>query len=142
MKLITEEWLARAKEDLDVATEIITREHLTNMVAFHSQQAVEKTLKGIVEEFEIGFVKTHNLERLLGIVTKKMKLDVDLNLIKKLDEVYISTRYPSDLGLLPVGKPSIQYATELYDFANMIYRDVRKIFSEPYITPEKPNNSK
>ncbi len=35
MKLITEEWLVRAKEDLDVATEIITREHLTNMVAFH-----------------------------------------------------------------------------------------------------------
>ena len=142
MKLITEEWLARAKEDLDVATEIIAREHLTNMVAFHSQQAVEKTLKGIVEEFEIGFVKTHNLERLLGIVTKKMKLDVDLNLIKKLDEVYISTRYPSDLGLLPVGKPSIQDATELYDFANMIYRNVRKIFSETDITPEKPNNSK
>jgi HEPN domain-containing protein len=142
MKLITEEWLARAKEDLDVATEIITREHLTNMVAFHSQQAVEKTLKGIVEEFEIGFVKTHNLERLLGMVRKKMKLDVDLNLIKKLDEVYISTRYPSDLGLLPVGKPSIQDATELYDFANMIYRDVRKIFSETDITPEKPNNSK
>jgi HEPN domain-containing protein len=36
------------------------------MVAFHSQQAVEKTMKGIIEEFEIGFVKTHNLERLLG----------------------------------------------------------------------------
>ena len=65
MKLITEEWLDRAKEDLDVAAEIIAREHLTNMVAFHSQQAVEKTLKGVVEEFEIGFVKIHNLERLL-----------------------------------------------------------------------------
>ncbi len=76
------------------------------------------------------------------LLQKKMKLDVDLNLIKKLDEVYISTRYPSDLGLLPVGKPSIQDATELYDFANMIYRNVRKIFSETDITPEKPNNSK
>ena len=74
MKLITEEWLDRAKEDLDVAAEIIAREHLTNMVAFHSQQAVEKTLKGVVEEFEIGFVKIHNLERLLGIVRKKISL--------------------------------------------------------------------
>jgi HEPN domain-containing protein len=60
MKLITEEWLGKAKEDLD--REIISKEHLTNMVAFHSQQAVEKILKGIIEEFEIGFVKTHNLE--------------------------------------------------------------------------------
>jgi HEPN domain-containing protein len=50
MKPITEEWLDRAREDLDVALEIISREHLTNMVAFHSQQAVEKVLKGIIEE--------------------------------------------------------------------------------------------
>jgi len=33
---------------------------------------VEKVLKGIIEEFEIGFVKIHNLERLLGMVTKQM----------------------------------------------------------------------
>ena len=72
MKLISKEWLNKAKEDLDVALEIISKEHLTNMVAFHSQQAVEKTLKGVIEEFEIGFEKTHNLERLLGIVRKQI----------------------------------------------------------------------
>ena len=127
MKLITEEWLDRAKEDLDVAAEILPREHLTNMVAFHSQQAVEKTLKGIIEEFEIGFVKTHNLERLLSMVLKQMSLDLDLNIIKRLDEVYISTRYPGDLGLLPSGKPTIQDAKELFDFAEAIYRNVKKI---------------
>jgi HEPN domain-containing protein len=65
MKLITEEWLSRAKDDLDVAKEIL-----------------------------------------------------NLSLIKRLDEVYISARYPSDLGLLPSGKPSIQDAKELYEFAN------------------------
>ena len=112
MKLITEEWLRRARDDLDVAKEIIVKEHLTNMVAFHSQQAVEKSLKAIVEEFEIGFVKIHNLERLLGMIRNHMNLDVDLNIIKKLDEVYISTRYPGDLGLLPSGKPTIQDAKE------------------------------
>jgi hypothetical protein len=47
MKLITEEWLSRAKDDLDVAKEILEMEHLTNMVAFHSQQAMEKTLKAL-----------------------------------------------------------------------------------------------
>jgi HEPN domain-containing protein len=130
MKLITKEWLDRAREDLDVAMEIITLEHLTNMVAFHSQQAVEKTLKGIIEEFEIDFVKTHNLERLIGIVSKQMKVEADLNLIKRLDEVYISMRYPSDLGLLPYGKPSIQDAKELYDFADEFYHDVRKSLEE------------
>ena len=82
MKPIAEEWLDRAREDLDVALEIISREHLTNMVAFRSQQAVEKTLKGIIEEFEIGFAKIHNLERLLSMARKQMSLDVDINLIK------------------------------------------------------------
>ena len=130
MKPITEEWLGRAKEDLDVALEIISREHLTNMVAFHSQQAVEKTLKGIIEEFEIGFVKTHNLERLLGVVNKQVNLEVDIDFIKRLDEVYISTRYPSDLGLIPSGKPSMQDANELYDFANTFYRIVAKLLEK------------
>ena len=36
MKLITKEWLNRAKDDLDVVEEIFDNENLTNMVAFHS----------------------------------------------------------------------------------------------------------
>jgi HEPN domain-containing protein len=130
MKPITEVWLEKAREDLDVVLEIISREHLSGMVAFHSQQAVEKTMKGIIEEFEIGFVKTHNLERLLGVIGKQVNLDVDLNLIKRLDEVYISTRYPSDLGLLPAGKPSIQDAKELYDFADEFYHKVKILLEQ------------
>ena len=122
MKLITKEWLDKAGEDLDVALEIISKEHLTNMVAFHAQQAVEKIFKGIIEEFEIGFLKIHNLERLFGLLKDKISIEVDLNIIKRLDEVYISTRYPIDLGLLPSGKPTIQDAKELYDFADALYR--------------------
>ena len=60
-------------------------------------------------------------------VRKKISFDVDLNVIKRLDEVYISTRYPSDLGLLPSGRPSIEDAKELYDFADAFYRKVKKL---------------
>ena len=142
MKPITEEWLDRASEDLDVALEIISREHLTNMVAFHSQQAVEKALKGIIEEFEIGFVKIHNLERLLGVVNKQVNLEVDIDFIKRLDEVYISTRYPSDLGLIPSGRPSTQDAKELYDFANTFYRNVKKLLEKSTKEGHENNKSK
>lgn len=127
MKAITREWLERAKEDLDVVTEIISREDLTNMVAFHSQQAVEKTMKGIIEEFEIGFVKTHNLERLLEIIKEKVEINPPLDLLKRLDEVYINARYPGDLGLIPSGKPSTQEAMELYNFADSFYFDVLRM---------------
>ncbi|MCI5119641.1 MAG: HEPN domain-containing protein [Candidatus Electrothrix sp. AUS4] len=65
MKLITREWLDRAKDDLAVIEEIIDNPALTNMAAFHAQQAVEKTLKAVIEEYEIAFVRTHKLEFLL-----------------------------------------------------------------------------
>ena len=110
------------------------------MVAFHSQQAVEKDLKGIIEEFEIGFVKIHNLERLLGIVRKQISFEVDLNIIKRLDEVYTSTRYPGDLGLLPTGKPTIQDAKELFDFADGFYRIVKELLERA--TVEGPENNR
>ena len=142
MKLITKEWLDKAKEDLDVVSEIISRKHLTNMVAFHSQQAVEKTLKGIIEEFEIGFVETHNLERLLGMARKKMDFDHDVTIIKRLDEVYISTRYPADLGLLPSGKPTIKDAKELFEFADAFYRDVKRLLEQSMDNGDEINISK
>lgn len=140
MKPITEEWLNRAREDLDVALEIISKEHLTNMVAFHSQQAMEKILKGVVEEFEIGFVKTHNLERLLGAIGKKVNLDVELDIIKRLDEVYISARYPGDLGLLPSGKPSVQDAKELFEFAEAFYCKIKGLLGKSVETNHRGEN--
>ena len=65
------------------------------------------------------------------MVRKQMSLDVDLDIIKRLDEVYISTRYPGDLGLLPSGKPTIQDAKELFDFADAFYRNVKKSATTP-----------
>ena len=47
MKEISREWLSKAKDDLDVIEEIKNKKHLTNMVAFHAQQAIEKSLSVI-----------------------------------------------------------------------------------------------
>ena len=52
MKHITKEWLQFAEDDLNVVRNIIQIPHLTNMVAFHSHQAVEKRLKALIEEFD------------------------------------------------------------------------------------------
>jgi len=61
MKKITEDWLASAECDLLLIQEIISHENLTHLSAFHAQQAVEKSFKAIIEEFELGFIKTHSL---------------------------------------------------------------------------------
>jgi len=44
MKETTSEWLSRPKDDLDVIAEIKDKQHLTNMVVFHAQQAIERSL--------------------------------------------------------------------------------------------------
>jgi len=127
MKQVTKAWLDRAQDDLDVAEEIIEIDHLTNMVAFHSQQAVEKIFKSIIEEFEIGFIKTHRLEMLLETVKGYINFEVDLEFIKRLDEVYIDARYPSNLGLLPYGKPSIEDAKRFCEFAKNIHSKIMNL---------------
>jgi HEPN domain-containing protein len=125
MKKISEEWLKAAKDDLRVADKIIADETLTHMVAFHSQQCIEKSLKAVMEECGIDLVKIHNLERLLAIVKNHVKIDVNIVLIEKMDKLYIDSRYPADFGLLPDGKPTIEDAEEFYDAASRIYEVVK-----------------
>ncbi len=127
MKPVTREWLNRAYDDLSVIEKIIEDENLTNMVAFHAQQAAEKTLKAVIEEYEIGFVRTHKLEFLLEKVRSHIAFDADMTNIRRLDEVYTETRYPADLGLLPYGKPTSEDAVKFYEFVKSMYENAEII---------------
>jgi len=124
MRPLTQEWLNRARDDLAVIQEISHNEYLTNMVAFHAQQSIEKCLKAIVEEYELPFVKTHNLGNLLGQTKKIVSLVIDMDILKSLDRLYIDSRYPGDMGLLPTGKPSREEAGTFAAFAQDIYNQV------------------
>ena len=61
MKKQAESWLQAATSDLRVIKEIIEKEDLTNMVAFYSEQAIEKCFKAVLEEYQHTIPKTHNL---------------------------------------------------------------------------------
>ncbi len=43
------EWMKAANDDLILLNDIKNNEQITNLTAFHSQQAVEKTLKAVLE---------------------------------------------------------------------------------------------
>jgi len=126
MKKLTEEWLKAARDDLAVSEKILDEESLSHMVAFHSQQCVEKAFKALVEEHEIGLKKMHNLVTLHARVEQWLPEDIDLLLLKTLDALYIEARYPGELGLLPNGRPSQQDAQVFYEFAKSIMETVRK----------------
>lgn len=123
MKAITREWLARAAEDLAAAEALLARPDLTNVVAFHAQQAVEKALKGAIEELEIGLVRTHSLIRLYALVRPYYAVIADPDMLDRLEAVYIEARYPGERGLLPEGKPSLDEAAAFYAFACTVYKD-------------------
>ena len=119
MKTITREWLNAAHDDL-IAMEVMHgREEITNMIAFHAQQAIEKSFKAVVEEFNLGKIKTHQLESLYAKILPVIS-GFNETILAELDTVYIEARYPGDLGLMPHGKPSIEEA-------NIYYKEALKI---------------
>jgi HEPN domain-containing protein len=120
MKQIANEWLNSARDDLSVIDRIIADEHLTNMVAFHSQQCIEKCFKAIIEELDLQFIKTHDLIKLHNIVKKDIEIaDIDSLII--LADLYTDARYPITIGLLPDGKPSKIQAKGFYNFATLVF---------------------
>jgi HEPN domain-containing protein len=129
MKEIAEQWLKAAADDLRVIARIGSDDYLTHMVAFHSQQCIEKSLKAIIEEYELGLVRIHNLGRLFEIVRPKVTLAADVVLIEKMDKLYIDARYPGELGLLPDGKPTQADAQRFYECAKSVYEQVKDILS-------------
>lgn len=61
----TRAWLAKAEVDLRSADHALTASPpLLEDVVFHSQQAVEKTMKGLLTWSDVPFRKTHSLEEL------------------------------------------------------------------------------
>lgn len=124
MKSVSSAWLSAANDDLLLIEEILHNEVLTHLVAFHSQQAIEKSFKAVLEEKEGIVPRIHNLETLLPRVACHVDLQGDIELLEDLDKLYIDSRYPGDLGLLPYGKPTLEDAERFFRLACGIFRKI------------------
>ena len=124
MKATTSAWLAAARDDLLLIEQIYQNEELTHLVAFHAQQAIEKTFKAVLEEFEASVPRIHSLETLLPKIQPKFEFSANFDLLEDLDKLYIDARYPGDLGLLPYGKPTLADAVSFQKVADDIYKSI------------------
>jgi len=97
-------WKAFAENDL-FSAEVLLREKVRNQVCFHSQQCVEKLLKGSLPAD--ARPRTHKIADLVRL-TDFLALDNDLKAeLRLLDRFYIPSRYPDALpGTLEEGMPS------------------------------------
>ncbi len=127
MKKQAEEWMKFAENDLLAAKELIENNELTQIVAFHAQQSIEKSLKAILELQDKKIPRIHDLRKLLHIVNNlKFEITYDDEMLDQLNQVYIDSRYPADSGLMPDGIPSVNKATEFITLSENIFNQVIK----------------
>jgi len=66
--------------------------------------------------------KTHDLIRLYGMIEDPWSIEEDM--LARLNEVYIDSRYPAAIGLLPHGAPSFEDTKAFYEFARAFNQKV------------------
>ena len=119
MKAIVREWLRFAKNDLTAADLLLAESHLTAVVSFHAQQCVEKCLKALIDSRGFNPPKSHDLIRLYGIV--EPWIDFDEDMLARLNQIYIDSRYPPGQEWLPDGEPTSEETKNLLEFAHSVY---------------------
>lgn len=117
------EWLKAAYSDLAVIEEIIDKRFLTHMVAFHCHQSIEKSLKALLEFYNLDVPKKHDLLLLQNRTNQYLPAE-NTDTLEDLNELYIDSRYPGDMGLLPYGKPTIEDAKKFHAVANSLFLQV------------------
>jgi len=109
MKKVTKAWVEFAQRDLAAAEKLRDEDSLSNIVLYHCEQCVEKSVKAVFEEHSVRIPRVH--------VTLKLHTDIRSSVptvpelateddLVFIDDVYLDTRYPGSLGLLPGGFPS------------------------------------
>ncbi|MCF8367427.1 MAG: HEPN domain-containing protein [Bacteroidales bacterium] len=125
MKPITKEWLIAAEDDLLSAKKLVTEKRLTNIVAFHCQQCIEKGLKAFMEERGDKSVKSHDLLRLKDLAGLKIS-EKDYIFLATINEIYTDSRYPGDMGLMPHGKPTLTEVNEFILFSEKLLDRIKQ----------------
>ena len=120
-------WLKASEEDLVVVESLLKNNLATGAASFHAQQAIEKSLKAILEEYTKRIPKIHDLDKLFYEAREYIDLEFDEFTINKLNTLYIEARYPGAFGFLPNGKPSLEDIEQFYTFAKRIHAKVKTL---------------
>ena len=99
---------------------------LWRQVCFHSQQCAEKGLKAVILEKGKKLRKVHDLLELSkDIEDLSLQLPVSVEELDFLNRVYQS-RYPPDIGLLPLSEPTREDADRASEIARRVFAQVEK----------------
>ena len=92
-------WLVKAAHDLETAK--IVSSHLPDfddVIAFHCQQSIEKSLKGYLIFLDIEYKPVHDLGYLVNlIITKDDSFDTYFEDIDRISRYAVQIRYPDTI---------------------------------------------
>lgn len=116
--VIFEEWLLKAKRDLDTAKALLEKAYHDTAI-YHTQQCAEKALKGYCVYSLQPLIKTHDLDKILNICisldSSFQQLDILATSLNGLD---VRFRYP-DIEFEPEAIEvvnAISWSEQILDF--------------------------
>jgi len=121
MKISAQHWIEYAKADLKNCEKILDEEFLTNIVAFHAQQVVEKCFKAMIDSKDLAIPTTHSIVRLNNMIGNYLVRPIEMNKLLTLENAYANSLYPIDNTLTEIIMPSLTDATEFYKVAKYVY---------------------
>lgn len=115
---IYEEWLQKAKRDLDTANALLEKAFYDTAI-YHTQQCAEKALKGYCVYCLQPLIKTHDLEKILRICIDLDSSFQELDLLAtSLNGLDVKFRYP-DVEFEPEETEvieAIEWSKQILDF--------------------------
>jgi HEPN domain-containing protein len=127
VRLIAERWLAKAVADLQAARLMLEAgDRIEPWIAvFHAQQGAEKAMKAMLVVEQIPFPKSHDLERIRGLLPSMSGLPPATEMAV-LSQVALVSRYP-DIGL--GAEPDREDAVSAVDLAGRVVDAIRAAMS-------------
>jgi HEPN domain-containing protein len=92
-----ESWIERAKSSYEIAKTIVKSNVIYyEDLCYQSQQAVEKTLKGLLIYYGVDPEYTHNIGLLLNELEKFTEIPENIKLATNVTKYAVLTRYPGE----------------------------------------------
>lgn len=119
------EWLSSAEEDLLVTETLLKYSpNLMSAIAFHAEQAAEKTIKAYLIKLDIKLIKTHDFDKLLTVIEDREEFSARLyDLVQIFDKFNVEVRYPDNESI-----PTKDELLEMIENAKEIYSFFKKLF--------------
>lgn len=125
--IVAREWAAKADNDLKTAAHTLKLGDKcpTDTVCFHAQQCAEKYLKAFLVVLEIEFPRTHDIEILISLIPRSIRLSLTVEEQRRLTEYATIMRYPG-----PYEPILLSEAKQAVKLARLVRQKIRKLLQK------------